>query len=91
MSGEAQKLTDHDQIRAWAEDRGGRPAVVEDTGDDGSGDGVLRFEFEASDDALKTVSWETFFETFEQKNLALLVQEETADGSTSRFFKFVER
>jgi hypothetical protein len=36
------------------------------------------------------VDWETFFQTFEAKNLALLAQDEI-DGGMSKFFKFVER
>lgn len=31
-SGESQRTTDHDTIRQWAEERGGRPATVADTG-----------------------------------------------------------
>ena len=33
----ATKTTDHDEIRKWAEDRGGKPAVVADTADNGRG------------------------------------------------------
>jgi hypothetical protein len=31
--------TDHDEIRRWVEEHGGRPAVVRDTREDGEGDG----------------------------------------------------
>ena len=88
---DAKKLTDHDAIRAWAEERNGRPAAVRRTEGKGEGVGVLRFDFGEPEEALEEIPWETFFETFEQKKLALLVQEQTAGGDTSRFFKFVER
>ena len=87
----AKKVTDHEYIRKWAEDRGGRPSAVKQTEGRGEGIGVLRFDFGEPEEALEEISWDEFFDTFEEKNLALLVQEETAGGDTSRFFKFVER
>ncbi len=86
----ATTTTDHDFIRKWAEERGGRPSKVKGTeGDDG--EGILRFDFREPDDKLEQISWEEFFETFEDRNLAFLHQDETASGKTSRFFKFVRR
>ncbi len=41
--------------------------------------------------SLDEVDWDTFFRTFEDRKLALLYQDKTADGHTSRFFKFVQR
>lgn len=87
---EAKTITDHDAIRRWAEERGGRPARVKSTaGKDGGG--VLRFDFGDKDDALEEIDWETFFQIFEDSDLALLEQDETKDGKTSRFSKFVQR
>jgi hypothetical protein len=87
---EARKITNHDEIRRWAEERGGVPVVVKDTEKRGEGAGVLRFDFDGREASLKEVDWNTFFETFERKRLALLAQDHI-DGKTSRFFKFVER
>ena len=87
---QAQKVTDHDQIRRWAEERGGRPAKVKGVGS-GEGDGILRFDFAERDERLEPISWEEFFEIFDENDLALLEQDETKDGGTSRFFKFVNR
>jgi hypothetical protein len=84
----ASKTTDHDEIRAWAEERGGRPSVVH-TGK-GKG-GVLRFDFGEDDEKLEEIPWEEFFQIFEENELALLHQDETASGKTSRFAKFVNR
>ena len=86
---EARKITDHEEIRRWAEERSGIPTIVADTeGKDGSG--ILRFDFGERDEGLKPIDWEDFFEILEQRNLALLAQDRI-DGKTSRFFKFVER
>lgn len=87
---QAEKITDHEQIRKWAEDRGGRPAKVSGVGA-GEGDGILRFDFGEKEPSLEPISWEEFFEIFEENDLALLEQEETRSGETSRFSKFVQR
>ncbi len=92
MAGESQTTTDHETIRRWVEERGGRPASVKETGS-GDDPGILRIDFpgRGDDDALEEISWEEFFEAFEENNLAFLYQEETASGDESRFFKLVNR
>ena len=87
---EANTTTDHATIRRWAEERGGRPAMVKGT-EDRSGEGILRFDFAEPDDKLEKISWEEFFQTFDDRKLALLHQDKTSDGKMSRFFKFVRR
>ena len=82
------RTRDHDVIRTWAEQRGGRPADVEGTGD-GDGAGVLRIEFRDEDGRLEDVSWVAFFETFDTSDVDFLYQERTSDGEVSRFHKFV--
>lgn len=85
--------TDHDVIRAWAEARGGRPATVSGTGDSGSagGGGVLRIEFDPSEERLDDADWDEFFKVFDDRGLAFVYQEKTSDGETSRFNKLVSR
>ncbi len=85
---QATTTTDHDEIRRWAEERGGRPSVVR-TGQ-GPG-GILRFDFGEQEESLEEISWDEFFETFDESNLAFLYQEQTSDGEESRFNKFVSR
>ncbi|WP_227354121.1 hypothetical protein [Haladaptatus salinisoli] len=87
---ESKQTTDHDEIRNWVEENGGKPAKVEGTGDGG---GLLRIEFpDAGDDeSLEEISWDEFFETFEENDLALVYQEETEGGGESRFSKLVSR
>lgn len=83
----AQATTDHQQIRQWVEKRGGHPAVVGSTGENG----LLRIDFEPADASLEPVDWDTFFETFDRNSLAFLYQEKTSGGQLSRFNKFVDR
>ncbi|MBM9593373.1 hypothetical protein [Roseitranquillus sediminis] len=84
---EAVTTTDHDQIRKWTEARGGYPAHVKGTGEGG----ILRIEFDESDEDLEKIEWDRFFDLFEENKLAFLYQEETKGGGTSRFNKFVSR
>ena len=44
-----------------------------------------------TDDALEEISWEEFFEKFDEADLALLYQEKTASGERSNFNKLVGR
>lgn len=85
----SETTTDPDVIRKWAESRNGRPAVVKGT-EGGDGEGILRIEFRHGD-KLEDIEWDEFFETFEDRKLAFLYQDKTADGKQSRFFKFVKR
>jgi hypothetical protein len=87
---EAKQTVDHDEIRRWADARDGRPATVKGTADSGEEAGVLRIAFR-DDESLETIEWDEFFEKFEEEGLAFLYQEQTADGSRSRFFKLVQR
>ena len=92
---EGKTTTDHDEIRQWAEERDGVPATVKGTAKGGKSKseeaGILRIDFEPRDEALDEIPWEEFFEKFDKEKLAFLYQDETADGSTSRFHKFINR
>jgi len=85
---EASTTTDHKTIRKWVEARGGRPSKVSDSGDDG---GILRIDFGEKEPNLEEVSWDEFFEIFDDRKLAFLHQDETEGGKKSRFNKFVAR
>jgi hypothetical protein len=82
--------TDHEVIRKWAEARGGKPTRVRGT-ESKDGAGVLRIDFDEPEKSLEPISWDAFFETFDDRELAFLYQDKTADGHTSRFFKFIHR
>ncbi|MGR3455895.1 hypothetical protein [Pseudooceanicola sp.] len=84
---EAAQTTDHDVIKKWVEARDGHPARVKDTGEGG----ILRIDFDPPEEDLQEISWDEFFEVFEDRKLAFLHQDMTEDGQTSRFNKFVDR
>jgi len=88
----AMPLTDHDQIQQWAEARDAKPSCVKNTG--GKGDvGMIRLDFPgySGEDSLQEISWDEWFESFDENGLALLVQETTASGEQSNFNKLVNR
>lgn len=94
MAQESKTTTNHDEIRRWVEERGGRPVRVSQTGDGGD-PGILRIEYpgvgDEADASLEPISWEEFFDKFEESQLAFLYQEETAEGEESRFSKLINR
>jgi hypothetical protein len=81
---------DHEEIRRWAEERGGKPSHVKRTGS-GEDIGILRIDFPgySGADTLEEISWDQWFEKFDERDLALLYQEETAGGERSNFNKIV--
>ena len=83
---------DHDQIRRWAEERGGHPAQVIGTGSD-EDPGILRIDFPgySGEGRLEEISWDEFFKKFDENDLALVYQEETSGGDASNFNKLVNR
>jgi hypothetical protein len=88
---------DHDFIRNWVEERGGRPAHVKTTAK-GDEIGILRIDFPSPPDPddekdanLEAISWDEFFEKFDENDLVFLYQEETAEGQKSNFNKLVKR
>jgi hypothetical protein len=87
---ESKSTTDHSEIQKWAEKRDGKPAIVEGT--DKNGGGLLRINFPGyAEDNLKEISWDEFFEIFDDNDLQFLYQDETKDGEESRFSKFVKK
>lgn len=84
--------TDHEKIRQWVEERGGRPACVRGTG--GKNDvGMLRIDFPgySGEDTLQEISWDEFFRQFDENKLGFLHQDRLKSGAESRFFKLVSR
>lgn len=92
MAGTSKVTTDHQEIRAWAEARGGRPVTVKGTGNQDE-PGVLRIDFPggAGSERFEEISWEEWFHKFDENKLAFLYQEEKASGEQSTFFKLVSR
>lgn len=88
----ARPLTDHDEIRRWAEERGAKPTCVRGTGNNGDV-GMIRLDFHgySGEGKLEEISWDEWFDKFDESGLALLVQDETARGQRSNFNKLVSR
>ncbi len=84
--------TDHDEIRRWAEERGAKPSAVIRT-EKGDDPGIIRLDFPgySGEGALEEISWDDWFEKFEEKKLALLHQEKTTGGKKSNFNKIISR
>jgi hypothetical protein len=76
--------TDHDEIREWAEARGAKPACVRGTGRKGDM-GMIRLDFPgySGGESLQQISWEDWFEKFDQK-LALIHREDNFNKLISR-------
>lgn len=77
-SDDVQTTTEHALVRKLIEDREGYPAHLESS--EGQGDsGLLQVgltdEGEEGDEDLKELSWEQFFEEFEEKDLAFAYRE----------------
>jgi hypothetical protein len=88
----SQVTTDHDQIRSWAEERGAHPACVRGTGRRGD-TGMIRLDFPgySGGESLEEISWDEFFEKFDEQGLALVYQDKTARGQKSNFNKLISR
>lgn len=87
---EAKITTDHEMIKSWVEQRGGHPARVEGTAVPGSA-GVILIDYgdaPAHEAELEAITWDDFFEGFEENKLAFLYADDTDE---TRFAKLVSR
>ncbi len=85
--------TDHDKIRRWTEERNGKPAAVKATHEPGKSTGILRIDFPgySGEDSLEDISWDEFFEKFDDADLAFVYEDGTSAGQRSNFNKLVKR
>ena len=83
---ESKVTTNHDQIKRWAEARAGVPSRVKGTD-------LLRIDYAgySGEETLEQISWEEFFQIFDENKLAFLYQEKLESGETSRFSKLIDR
>jgi hypothetical protein len=88
---QANATINHDEIRKWVEERGGRPARVKRTAEKGDEGGILRIDFGEPEKSLEEISWDDFFEVFDDRKLAFLHQDQKSGSEQSYFFKFVHR
>src|SRR3954453_2386164 len=91
MANLSKTTQDHEEIRRWAEERGGKPSHVKST-ESGDDIGIIRIDFPgySGQGSLEEITWDEFFEKFDDNDLALIYQEETAEGERSNFNKLVK-
>ncbi len=89
----ARTLVDHDEIRSWAESRGGKPTAVKGTSRARRDVGMIRLDFPgySGEGKLQPIDWDEWFAKFDASNLALVVQDKTSGGEISHFNKLVAR
>lgn len=92
MARKSRVLTDRDEIRSWAEERDAQPACVRGTGSE-EDLGMIRLDFPgySGETSLEPIEWDEWFQKFEENNLALLVEDQTARGEQSNFNKIIGR
>jgi hypothetical protein len=74
-------------IRGWAEDRGATPVTVRRR--ENERPRTLRFDFDQNGPSsrLEPISWDLWLETFRDRKLVFIFQEQKRDGSDSNFFR----
>ena len=71
----ARPLTDKDEIRRWVKERNPRPVCVTGIGDEEDvGMILLDFPGYGGVESLEGISWDEWFDKFDERNLALFVQ-----------------
>jgi hypothetical protein len=76
----AKSTTDHDDILRWAKKHHAKPAAVKRTHSDDSV-GIIRLMFpdapQSKHEELEEISWDEFFEQFDERGLVLLYEEDS--------------
>lgn len=94
---EGEPTRDPETIKAWAEKHGAQPQYIDDPkmGDDP----VLRFHFENGGDlepmeqmeGRKDLSWDEFFDHFNEMNLEMVIDEDYRGDDPSNAYHFMKR
>jgi hypothetical protein len=92
MAQQLKVTTDHKQIKQWVEDHDGRPAMVIGPGTQMGGGAVnIFFPDHGKNDQLEEITWNEFFDRFEENDLEFLYKDEATSDGESRYFKIIER
>lgn len=101
--GDPRATIDHETVRQWVERRGGEPAAVPADASAAAGRLCILFPDDdragPADERAEPIDWESFFERFEDRELALVYREEvdsaepTSDGGDGpdRWYEFADR
>ncbi len=94
MPTETETTTDHEEIRNWVESRGGRPATARSSGGDHAG--VLSIVFSgvagiARPGGVDVISWEEWFDRFDEDGLAFSYEKRREDGSDGVSCRIIRR
>jgi len=90
MAGISRTITDHDEIRRWAEWRGDRPARVKGTdGVEGADILQIRSHVVGEDHDLEDIDSAASVEKFEESRLLFRYPDEAREVETSYFLKLV--
>jgi hypothetical protein len=84
---------DHARIRDWVKSRKGHPAMAHTQTIMGPASKLLRIDFAGwpTDPCFHSISWEEFFESFENAKLAFVYRGMKESGEPSHFCEFTAR
>lgn len=86
---------DHNEIQQWAEKYHGKPEIITDP----AGEKGLRIDFPGKRDDMylsqesfpNEISWNDFFDLFEELQLAFIFDEPTNESDPSLSYRFIRR
>ncbi|MBB6681500.1 hypothetical protein H4O20_08595 [Aequorivita sp. 609] len=90
-SGQLKTTDNHTTIRNWVEEREGVPAMTEGIANKSMAGQMLRINFHENKEFLNKISWDVFFEIFDENNFQLLYDERIIDGKKSNYYQFVKK
>jgi len=97
MEEDIKPITDHESIKAWAIARSGRPQAIDAIESEGDKIG-LRIDFSGDQDEAyhirertRNITWEEFFEIFENQKLAIIVSPNANSHNASYDYRFIKR
>lgn len=83
---------DNDEIRAWMEERNGRPVLLKGVDEDGEeSPDMLHISFDPKDTNMQEMEWEEFFERFDNENLALVYDDAEPNDVPLPDFELTDR
>lgn len=91
LSGKQYYTKDHFIIQDWADYRYGHPARIVDSDIDSyyRGGLMIHFEDDEPDINIQDISWDEFFNIFDEHNLVFLFSRQKPNGNLSYFYHFL--